>query len=575
MIILKSIREYKKQTFLAPFFMTLEVFTEILIPIQMAKIIDIGLKNQDLGAVKRTGLILLTLAMVSLILGMLSGVTTSKAGSGFAKNLRKDIFYKIQDFSFKNMDKFKISSLITRMTTDITNVQMAFMLSIRLFIRTVLMISLSLYMTYRINHKIGTVFVVIASILALVLLALILRVYPLYEKAYKEYDEFNKNVRENINGIRVVKAFVREDYEISKFQKISLSVFNLFKKAGGYMALNTFIMQFTIYLIITIILIMGGKFIVFGSMKTGELTSVIVYAMQILFAIMALSFVFVMLLISRASVKRITEVLTENPEMIDKENSISIVKDGSISFKNVNFSYSGKNDNLVLKNINLEIKSGQTVGIIGATGAAKSSLVHLIPRLYDVTSGSIEVGGINVKDYKLHTLRDEVSMVLQKNVLFKGTIFENVRWGDKNATDEEVIRVCKLAQADSFIQSFPDKYETLISQGGNNVSGGQKQRLCIARALLKKPKILILDDSTSAVDTKTDFLIRKAFKEEIPNTTKIIISQRVSSIEDADLIVVMENGEINGLGTHEELINNNKIYREIAESQKKGAEVNE
>lgn len=570
MKILNSIREYKTPTILASSFMCLEVIVQIIIPLQMAKIIDIGIKNSDLVYVSKMGFTLLLMSALSLILGVFSSIFAAKASSGFAKNLRKDIFYKIQDFSFENMDKFPISSLITRMGTDITNIQMAFMLSIRLLVRTILMIILSLFMTYKINSTVGLIFLLISFLLTFLLAIVILKAFPLFGEAYKKYDDFNKSIRENISGIRVVKSFVREEHEISKFEIISHKIYELFKKAGTYVAFNSFFMQFSIYAIIIVILLIGGKNIVYGNLGQGEVTSLVAYAMQILFSIMALSFVFVMILISKASNKRITEVLNEEPKIKDKKNALDKIENYDIKFNNVDFAYNFDDDKLVLNDINLEIKSGQFVGIIGSTGSAKSTLVNLIPRLYEVSSGYISLGGIDIKEYKLKTLRDNIAVVLQKNVLFSGTIKDNIKWGNENASDEEVIAAAKLAQAHNFIESFPDKYETLISQGGTNVSGGQKQRLCIARALLKKPKILILDDSTSALDTKTDYLIRKAFKEEIPNTTKIVISQRVSSIYDADLIVVLEDGKINGIGTHEELVENNEIYKDIYISQMKG-----
>ena len=566
----RSIREYKKVSILTPLFVVLEVLMEVLIPLQMANIIDIGIQDGNLPYIIRTGLILVVLAMLALAFGALAGKLGAEAGAGYAKNLRHDIFYKIQDFSFKNIDHFSTSSLVTRMTTDITNVQMAYMMSIRLLARAPIMIVLSLVMTLTISQTIALLLLCTIPVLGGVLIFIARKAHPHFIRVFDEYDVLNNVVQENVNAARVVKAYVREDYEIEKFHGISKVVFDLFTRAEKIVAWNSPTMQFVIYAVVLSMVLIGGQDIVLGTMETGELTSVIVYALQILSSLMMVSFVYVMIMIAEASSDRIVEVLDEVPEMQNADNAVSNVLDGTIDFENVDFSYSGEGGNLSLKNISLHIKSGETVGIIGGTGSAKSTLVQLIPRLYDVTAGSVKVGGRDVREYSLEALRDQVSMVLQKNVLFTGTIAENIRWGDENATDEEVERVCRLAQADTFIREFPAGYNTMIVQGGNNVSGGQKQRLCIARALLKKPKILILDDSTSAVDTRTDALIRKAFREEIPETTKIIIAQRVSSVEDADKIIVMENGEINGIGTSEELLKTNAIYREVYESQVKG-----
>ena len=492
------------------------------------------------------------------------------ASAGYAKNLRHDIFYKIQDFSFGNIDHFSTSSLVTRLTTDITNVQMAYMFTIRMLARAPFMIILSLIMTLTINVEIAVCLLIAIPVLGGVLLFIAKKAHPHFIQVFDQYDVLNNTVQENVNAARVVKAYVREDHEVQKFGKISTLVFQLFTKAERLVAWNSPIMQFTVYAVVIIMVLIGGESIIRGTMQTGELTSVIVYALQILMSLMMVTFVFVQIMIAEASTDRIAEVLDEVPEMEDAEDAVTEVPSGDIDFEHVDFSYAGKGGNLSLKDVDLHIKSGQIVGVIGGTGSAKSTLVQLIPRLYDVTGGCVKVGGIDVRKYNLKTLRDQVSMVLQKNVLFTGSIYENIRWGDENASDEEVQRVCRLAQADGFIQEFPNKYETMIVEGGNNVSGGQKQRLCIARALLKKPKILILDDSTSAVDTKTDALIRQAFREEIPDTTKIIIAQRISSVEDADVIIVMENGEINGVGTSEELLRTNAIYREVYESQMKG-----
>ena len=569
-LIKKSLREYYKQSILTPIFIILEVLLEVLIPLQMARIIDIGIKNSNMNYILKEGIILVVIAMCSLLFGILAGNYASIASAGFSKNIRKDIFYKIQEFSFKNIDKFSTSSLVTRMTTDISNIQIAFQMTIRLFIRTIFMIALSLIMTIIINPKIAIVFLLAIPILGSFLFLAIKFIFPLFESAYNEYDNMNKKIQENIRAARVVKAYVREEFEISKFNSTSNLVYSIFLKAEKLLSFINLIMPLTLYGVILSILYIGGKSIIVGNMATGELTTLIIYGTQILMSLMMISFVFVMNLIAEASIQRIIEVLDEKVDITTPKNPIKNVKNGDILFNNVNFSYAGKNGNLSLKNISLDIKSGQTVGIIGGTGSSKTTLIQLIPRLYDVTDGSVSIGGIDVRNYDLETLRDAVSVVLQKNILFTGTIADNIRWGNPNATLDEIIKVAKLAHADKFIQEFPDKYDTKILQGGNNVSGGQKQRICIARALLKKPKILILDDSTSAVDTKTDYLIRKAFKEEIPNTTKIIIAQRISSIEDADVIIVMENGSINGIGTSKELLETNEIYKEIYSSQMKG-----
>ena len=571
----KSIREYRKQSLLAPILVILEVMMEVLIPLEMAKIIDVGIANGDLGYIVQRGIILVAMAMLALFFGVQAGNMAAVAAAGYAKNLRHDIFYKVQDFSFKNIDHFSTSGLVTRMTTDITNVQMAYMMSIRLLARAPIMVLLSWVMTLLINVKIALLFLVVIPVLGGTLIYIAKKAHPHFIKVFDEYDELNNSVQENVNAARVVKAFVREDYEIKKFHGVSEYVYALFTKAEKIVAWNSPVMQFMMYAVVLLIAAIGGRSIVLGSMETGELTSVIVYALQILMSLSMVTFVFVMIMIAEASTDRITEVLNEVPEMQDKADAVKEVPSGDIVFDHVNFSYAGKDGNLSLKDISLHIKAGQTVGIIGGTGSAKSTLVQMIPRLYDVTGGSVKVGGIDVRNYNLEVLRDQVSVVLQKNVLFSGSIYENIRWGDEHASDEEVRRVCRLAQADGFISEFPSGYNTMIVQGGNNVSGGQKQRLCIARALLKKPKILILDDSTSAVDTRTDALIRKAFREEIPDTTKIIIAQRVSSIEDADQIIVLDGGRISGVGTSEELLKTNDIYREVYESQVKGGEEDE
>ncbi len=574
-LLFRSIREYKKQSILTPLFVILEVLMEVLIPYQMANIIDIGIQGSDLGYVIRNGIILVVMAMLALLFGVFAGKFAAEAGAGYAKNLRHDIFYKIQDFSFKNIDHFSASSLVTRMTTDINNVQMAYMMTIRLMARAPIMIVLSLIMTLTINVDIAIMLLISIPILGGALIFIAKTAHKYFIQVFDEYDVLNNDVQENVNAARVVKAYVREDYENQKFRKISEKVFRLFTKAEKLVALNNPVMMLVMYTVIIIMVLISGEAIVFGNMEAGEMTSVMVYALQILSSLMMVSFVFVMIMIAEASTDRIAEVLTEVPEMQNVEGARTEVPNGDIDFENVNFSYAGEDGKLSLKNVNLHIKSGQMIGIFGGTGSAKTTLVQLIPRLYDVTGGCVKVGGTDVRQYDLEALRDQVAVVLQKNVLFTGSIYDNIRWGDENASDEEVQRVCRLAQADDFVQDFPAGYHTMIVEGGNNVSGGQKQRLCIARALLKKPKILILDDSTSAVDTKTDALIRKAFREEIPDTTKIIISQRISSIEDADQIIILDEGEVKGVGTSEELLKTNQIYREVYESQVKGGSEDE
>ena len=573
--LLRSVREYKKQSFLTPVLVAAEVFVEVLIPLLMAKIIDVGIMNGDMAYIIKLGALLVLLAVVALFFGAKAGQLAAVASSGYAKNLRHDIFYKIQDFSFGNIDHFSTPGLVTRLTTDITNVQMAYMFTIRLLARAPIMIVMSLIMTVTISPAIAFMMLITIPVLGGLLIFIAKKAHPHFIKVFDEYDELNNVVQENVNAARVVKAYVREDHEVEKFGKISGIVFRLFTKAEKIVAWNSPTMQFTMYIVVLAMVLIGGESIISGDMLTGELTSVIVYALQILTSLMMVSFVFVMIMIAEASTERINEVLDEVPEMEDKADAVTEVTNGDIEFEHVNFSYAGEGGNLSLKDVNLHIKSGQIVGIIGGTGSAKSTLVQLIPRLYDVTAGTVKVGGTDVRDYNLKALRDQVSVVLQKNVLFTGSIYENIRWGDETASDAEVERVCKLAQADGFIREFPNQYETMIVEGGNNVSGGQKQRLCIARALLKKPKILILDDSTSAVDTKTDALIRQAFREEIPDTTRIIIAQRVSSVEDADVIIVMDKGEISGIGTSEELLKTNAIYREVYESQMKGGKDSE
>ena len=571
----KQIKEYKKYVILSPIFVALESVMEIIIPFLMSYLIDDGINKNDLGAIYRIGIILIVCAIASLIFGILSGVYCAKASSGFAKNLRKSIFYKVQDFSFSNIDKFSTASIITRHTTDVTNVQMAFQMIIRTAIKAPFTLLFAFIMVLTINPKLALIFLVMVPFLGIGLYLIATKAHPIFEKTFKTYDELNNAVEENVRGIRVVKSYVTEKDEIKKFNKISKKIYDNFSKAEKIVSLNSPLMQFSVDVVIILISLVGGILIINNNLTTGELTSLISYAMQILMSLMMLSMVLVMIMISRASAERIVEVLREESDLKNKENPIEEVKNGDITFENVSFSYVGNKNKTCLKDINIDIKSGETVGIIGGTGSSKTSLVQLIPRLYDVTEGVVKVGGIDVRDYDLTSLRNQVAMVLQKNVLFSGTIKDNLRWGKADATDEEMINACKLAQADEFIMNFPNGYDTYIEQGGTNVSGGQKQRLCIARAILKKPKILILDDSTSAVDTKTDSLIRKAFKDEIPNTTKIIIAQRISSVEDADKIIVLDNGRIDGIGTHEELLKSNEIYKDVYTSQMKGGSSNE
>ena len=566
----KSVREYKLLSILTPLSVTCEVILEVILPTLMAKLIDEGIYAGSMPDTIKIGIILFLTGMLSLFFGAMSGLFGAKAGAGFAKNLRKDLYYKVQEFSFANIDKFSTSSLVTRLTTDVQNVQMAYQMLIRIAVRAPLMLIFSLIMAFRINTEIALIFLCIIPVVGLILIGVGKAAHPYFEKVFKKYDDLNAIVEENTQGMRVVKSFGLEEEEISKFKNKSNEIYELFSKAERIISFNQPIMQLTTYTVMLLIAWIGARIIITSNMTlltTGELTSLITYATQILFSLMMVTMMFVLSTIAISSGKRISEILNEESTIKNKENPIKEVEDGSISFENVSFSYVGKKEKEVLKNINLEIKSGETVGIIGGTGTGKSTLVNLIPRLYDVTEGTLKVGNKDVRDYDIETLRDAVSCVLQKNVLFSGTIKENLRWGNENASDEELIRACKLAEADGFINDFKDKYDTKIEQGGTNVSGGQKQRICIARALLKKPKILILDDSTSAVDTKTDKRIREAFKSEIPNTTKIIIAQRVASVEDADKIIVMDNGKIVGLGKHEELLKTNKIYKEVYESQ--------
>ena len=569
----KSVREYKKPAIITPLLVTLEVIMEVVIPLLMANLIDKGIYSGEMNEILKIGLALVLASILSLVFGILSGVTATKASAGFAKNLRQDLYYKVQKFSFSNIDKFETSSLITRLTTDVSNIQMAFQMLTRIAVRAPLMLVFSLIMSFTINAKLALIFLALIPILGIILYFIMGTVHPIFKRVFKKYDELNNVVEENVAGIRVVKSYLLEEKEIKKFGKISNEIYQDFSKAEKINALTMPSMQLAIYSVILLISWFGAKIIVSTNMTeltTGEITSLITYGIQLLTSLMILAMLLIMSTMAKTSGERIVEVLKEKPDLTNPKKPITNIKDGSIEFKNVSFSYVNRKDKECLKNVSLKIKSGETIGIIGGTGAGKSSLVNLIPRLYDATEGEVKVGGINVKKYDIETLRNEVSMVLQKNVLFSGTIKENLRWGDKNASDEDLIRVSKLAQADEFVQGFPDKYDTYIEQGGTNVSGGQRQRLCIARALLKKPKILILDDSTSAVDTKTDSLIRKAFREEIPNTTKIIIAQRITSVQDADKIIVLDNGKLNGFGTHEELLKTNEIYKEVYESQVKG-----
>lgn len=574
----KSVREYKKPALLTPLLVTLEVVMEVVIPLLMANLIDKGIYASQMNEILKIGVMLVVASLLSLTFGILSGITASKASAGFAKNLRKDLYYKIQDFSFTNIDKFSTSSIVTRLTTDVSYVQMAFQMLTRIVVRTPLMLIFSLIMSFSINAKLALIFLALMPVIGITLYVIMSKAHPIFERVFKKYDVLNNVVEENTNGIRVVKSYLLEESEKKKFGNISNEIYVDFSKAQRLMSLTNPVMQFSMYLAIILISWFGAKIIVTTNMvdlEVGQLTSLITYGIRLLSSLMMLAMLLVMSTMARNSAERIYEILIEKPDLANPKKPIKEVKNGSIEFKNVSFSYVGNKKKECLKNINIKIKSGETVGIIGGIGSGKSTLVSLIPRLYDATEGKVEVGGKDVKQYDIETLRNNVSVVLQKNVLFSGTIKENLKWGDKDATDEEIVEACKLAQADNFIEEFPDKYDTNIEQGGTNVSGGQRQRLCIARALLKKPQILILDDSTSAVDTKTDSLIRKAFKKEIPNTTKIIIAQRIASVQDADKIIVLDNGTVNGIGTHEELLKSNEIYREVYESQVKGGDNDE
>lgn len=572
----KSIREYKLASILSPLFVSIEVVLECLMPFVISMLVEvIESSTPTMGEIWKYAGILVAIAVASLVTGTLAGAFCARASTGFAKNLRKDLYYHIQDFSFENIDKFSTPSLVTRMTTDVTNVQLSYMMIVRLAIRAPLMVVFSFVMAFVMGGDLAWIFLAVVPVVAFALFAIMYKVMPTFRRLFHKYDDMNESIQENVSGIRVVKAYVREEYEKEKFGKTSTALMKDFTKAERLLAWNDPIMQFAFYGVLSAVLFVGSYLI----MSVGEpmynvarVSQLIVYGMQILSSVMMFSMVFAMIAMSGESARRIVEILTEKSTLHDPDDPVFEVKDGSIDFDHVDFKYSPTAEKNVLEDIDLHIKSGETIGIIGGTGSSKTSLVNLLSRLYDVTEGSVKVGGVDVRDYDLTALRNQVAVVLQKNVLFSGTIKENLRWGNPDATDEELVEACKLAQADDFIQSFPDKYDTYIEQGGTNVSGGQKQRLCIARALLKKPKILVLDDSTSAVDTHTDALIRKAFRDYIPTTTKIIIAQRISSVEDADRIIVMESGKVNAVGTHEELVKTNPIYAEVYHSQMKGAD---
>ncbi len=579
--LLSSVREYRKDTILTPIYVTIESILEIIIPTLIALLIDNGISKNNMSYIFMIGLALTAMAGLSLLTGILAGRSAAIASAGFAKNLRHDMFKNVQRFSFSNIDKFSTASIITRLTTDITNVQNAFQMITRLAVRAPMMIVFALVFSFRIDAKLSLIFLAVIPVLGVGLWLIMTRVHPIFVRVFNTYDTLNNVVQENLHGIRVVKSYIREDHENQKVEGISRSIFNDFTKAEKRLAINMPLMQFCLYTSMILLSWFGAKAIVASGnnaaigLSTGELTSLVTYAMQILMSLMMLSMVFVTIIISRASAARIVEILNEQSDLQSGENSILEIKNGAISFENVSFTYTKNADKPVLNDISLSIESGETVGILGGTGSSKSSLVQLIPRLYDAAKGKVKVGGIDVREYHLDALRNQVAMVLQKNVLFSGTIKDNLRWGNEQATDEEIIQACKLAQADGFVNEFPDQYDTWLEQGGTNVSGGQRQRLCIARALLKNPKILILDDSTSAVDTKTDEQIRRALRMNLPDTTKIIIAQRVASVQDADKIIVMDDGRIEAVGTHHELLATSEIYREVYESQNKGGVIHE
>ena len=568
--LLKEVKEYKKASIATPFFMILEVAMEMMIPLLMASIIDKGVELGDMNHIYKTGAVMIVVATIGLLAGMAGGRYGAKASTGFARNLREAVFNHIQTFSFANIDKFSTAGLVTRMTTDITNIQHSYQMMLRMFVRSPISLICAMAMSFYISPRLATVYLVAVIFLGIVLFFIMKGATKYFSQAFPKYDEMNAAVQENVSAIRVVKAYVREEEETSKFKKTSENIYKIFCKAESIIVYNAPIMQLTVYSCVLLISWLGAKMIVGSTLSTGNLMSLLAYCMNILMNLMMLSMFFVMITMSMAAVKRVAEVLDEKSDINNPEHPIYEVPNGSVDFNHVNFAYKKDSEEFVLKDIDLHIKSGETIGVMGGTGSAKTSLVNLISRLYDATEGEVCVGGINVKDYDMEALRNQVSVVLQNNVLFSGTILENLRWGNKDATYEECVKACKLACADEFIQRFPDKYETYIEQGGTNVSGGQKQRLCIARALLKNPKILILDDSTSAVDTATDAKIRKAFAQEIPDTTKFIIAQRISSVQHADRIIVMEDGQIHGFGTYEELLVNNEIYREVYESQTQG-----
>ena len=568
--LLKEVKEYKFVSIITPLFMILEVLMEMLIPFLMASIIDDGVNAGNIQHIYKVGGIMIVAAVVGLFAGMAGGKFGAKASAGFAKNLREAMFNHIQTFSFSNIDKYSTAGLVTRLTTDVTNIQNAYQMVLRMFTRAPASLICAMIMAFRINARLSNIYLIAVLLLGTILVLIMSHATRYFQQAFPKYDELNESVQENVSAVRVVKAYVREEQETNKFKKASENIYRIFVKAECNLVYNAPLMQLTVYSCILLISWIGAKMIVATALTTGELMSLLAYCMNILMSLMMMSMVFVMVSMSTASIRRISEVLNETSDLKNPENPLLEVEDGSIEFSHVYFSYKKDSEEPVLKDINLKIRSGETIGIIGGTGSAKTSLVNLVSRLYDVTEGEILVGGHNVKDYDMEALRNQVSVVLQNNVLFSGSILDNLRWGDKEATEEECRNACVLACADEFIQRFPDGYQTHIEQGGSNVSGGQKQRLCIARALLKKPKILILDDSTSAVDTATDAKIRRAFREEIPDTTKLIIAQRISSVQDADRIIVMEEGKINGFGTHEELVANNEIYREVYESQTQG-----